>query len=275
MSTKNPKHTVRLAAIDLDGTLLGPDLTISPTNRRALESLAEEGIEVVLASGRHYQSMHPFVESLPMVRWVISAQGGELCSRDREEIVHRNFIHPGELQRIARERECYGISSVCYTAEGTITHMEMDSHIQSYSDLEGLVPKQVSANALLGEDILKVIWIGESSLIDQILLDHRAQAHESQIVQTFSTMCEFMPHTTSKGAALSQLSKRLGIDPGAAVVFGDGENDIPMFEWAGISYAMPHGWERARKKATHTAPEGSREDALARAIDDYRLRYRD
>jgi HAD superfamily hydrolase (TIGR01484 family) len=55
-----------------------------------------------------------------------------------------------------------------------------------------------------------------------------------------------MPAEVSKGSALATLALRLGIPPATAVVFGDGENDIPMFEWAGMSVAMPHGWPLAR-----------------------------
>ena len=52
-----------------------------------------------------------------------------------------------------------------------------------------------------------------------------------------------------------------------AVVFGDGENDVPMFEWAGTSVAMPHGWALALRSAKHVAPAGPAETAFARAVD--------
>jgi hypothetical protein len=78
---------------------------------------------------------------------------------------------------------------------------------------------------------------------------------------------EFMPADVSKGSALATLALRLGIQPAAAVVFGDGDNDIPMFEWAGMSVAMPHGWPLARAKAKLVAPEGPPETALARGVD--------
>ena len=66
MSTnQNQAHGYRLAAIDLDGTLLAPDHTISPANARAVERLQAAGIEVVLASGRHQGTMVAFARALP------------------------------------------------------------------------------------------------------------------------------------------------------------------------------------------------------------------
>ena len=65
MSTnQNQAHGYRLAAIDLDGTLLAPDHTISPANARAVERLQAAGIEVVLASGRHQGTMVAFARAL-------------------------------------------------------------------------------------------------------------------------------------------------------------------------------------------------------------------
>ena len=58
----------KLAAIDLDGTLLGPDHTISPANVQAVQRLQAAGIEVVLASGRHQGTMVAFARALPGVR---------------------------------------------------------------------------------------------------------------------------------------------------------------------------------------------------------------
>ena len=62
-TTKTESHGYRLAAIDLDGTLLGPDHTISPANARAVARMQAAGIEVVLASGRHYGTMVAFARA--------------------------------------------------------------------------------------------------------------------------------------------------------------------------------------------------------------------
>jgi hypothetical protein len=76
-----------------------------------------------------------------------------------------------------------------------------------------------------------------------------------------------MPASVSKGSALATLAGNLGIDRSEAVVFGDGENDIPMFEWACSSVAMPHGWEAAIRGATWIAPNGPVETALAQGVE--------
>ena len=77
----------KLAAIDLDGTMLGADGIISPANRIAIKRLQGAGVQVVPASGRDFRSMLPYVEELPGVEWVVSSQGGEVADRLRTVVL--------------------------------------------------------------------------------------------------------------------------------------------------------------------------------------------
>lgn len=58
------------------------------------------------------------------------------------------------------------------------------------------------------------------------------------------------PHT-NKGTALNFICKELGISPKNCLVFGDGENDVAMFQAAGYSVAMGNGMEKAKETATY------------------------
>ena len=73
----------------------------------------------------------------------------------------------------------------------------------------------------------------------------------------------FLAHSTGVAA----LAKNLGFSADQVVGFGDAENDIPLFDWAGTSVAMPHGWSKAIERASMVAPTGPIETALARGID--------
>ena len=90
----------KLAAIDLDGTLLGPDHAISEANVPAVRRLQTAGAQVVLASGRHYNSMHKYVESLPGVQWMVSCQGGEVSDAGRTTILSRQFLLSADVAKI-------------------------------------------------------------------------------------------------------------------------------------------------------------------------------
>jgi hydroxymethylpyrimidine pyrophosphatase-like HAD family hydrolase len=119
---------------------------------------------------------------------------------------------------------------------------------------------------LLAHEVFKVIWMGEPELISGVGLPLSQLPPSVQAVRTHARFLEFMPASVSKGSALATLAGRLGIDRSEAIVFGDGENDIPMFDWACASVAMAHGWPAAIREATWVAPRGPTETALARGV---------
>jgi Cof subfamily protein (haloacid dehalogenase superfamily) len=262
---ENPKQ-FKLAAMDLDGTLLGPDHDISEANAVAVRRLQAAGAQVVLASGRHYHSMHKYVASLPGVQWVISCQGGEVSDAGRTTILSRQFLRPAEVAKLTDAGRARGFSTVAYTVEGVITDSTSDFEMDFYSNQVGLRPVVVARNELLARDVFKVIWMGEPPDLSQMALAE-VTPPRIQAVRTNARFLEFMPADVSKGSALATLATRLGIEPAAVVAFGDGDNDVPMFEWAGMSVAMPHGWPLARARAKLVAPDGLDETALARGVD--------
>jgi Cof subfamily protein (haloacid dehalogenase superfamily) len=268
MTRNNNTGPLRLAAIDLDGTLLGPNLDISRENHTAIERLAGAGMEIVLASGRHYRSMAPYVRELPRVHWMVSSQGAEVARADRSGIVAQQFLrHTDVRSLIDAGSQRTHFTPLYYTADEVFVATPANDHIYDYAIVSGRMPIRVTHDHLLRTQVQKVIWIGEAHSISALRTDTTLHALGLQGVQTMDTLYEFMPLETSKAWGLQILSDKLGLTSRQAVVFGDGENDIPMFDWAGLSYAMPHGWQSALTRATHTAPPGPPHTAFARAVD--------
>src|SRR5689334_5467567 len=108
----------KLAAIDLDGTLLGPDREISAENARAVRQLQSAGVQVVLASGRHYQNMRRYADTLPGVHWIVSCQGGESADLTRNVILNRDFLPTAATRQILAMPQTSAFASVIYTADG-------------------------------------------------------------------------------------------------------------------------------------------------------------
>jgi hypothetical protein len=255
----------KLAAIDLDGTLLGPNHAISEANARAVRQLQASGARVVLASGRHYNAVRKFADALPGVQWLVSCQGGELSSVDRTTVLNRTFLRPEQVGQTLELGTSFGFTTLVYAVEGVFTDGNGDPEMDFYTELAGHRPVRITTSEILKSDIFKVIWMGDPGQISRVALP--LLPSPIQAVRSHARFLEFLPARVSKSSALDLLATRLGIKPAEAVVFGDGENDIPMFDWAGVSVAMPHGWPAAISKARFVAPEGPSETALARAVD--------
>lgn len=258
---------LRIAAIDLDGTLLGPDSTISAENRTAVARLADAGLEVVLASGRHYRSVLSYARQLPEVKWIVSSQGAEVSTTDRTRILGRNFLRESDVRLVMEAEVARGFTAVYYAADDVFTAARSNEDLAGYTALSGRTPTFADRTGILKMPLQKILWLGPPSHIDALRSDESITAFGLQGVQTWETIFEFMPLETTKALALQALTTHLGLRPENVVAFGDGENDIPMFEWAGLSIAMSHGWKNALAKATRIAPEAPPHIALSRAVD--------
>ncbi len=177
----------------------------------------------------------------------------------------REFLPATQVRESLELGRSLGCTPIVYTVDGVVTDAGSNGKL-NYTELSGHRPVAVSTTELLAQDVFKVIWMGEPETISGVKLP-TGQSSAVQAVRTHARILEFMPSAVSKGAALAALAGSLGIDGSEAVVFGDGENDIPMFNWAGTSVAMPHGWTAAIRQATHVAPSGPMETALARGVE--------
>lgn len=256
-----------IAAIDLDGTLLGPDLKISGENRCAAARLRAAGFEVVIASGRHRESARPFAESLPEVRWVVSTQGAEVGDVAGTTRLSRDFLGVAQLDSVLGVRPA-GTAALFYATEGILTDTDDCEELRFYRGLCGLSPRRLELTAIKAAPIFKTVWVLPDAVIDRLVADPRVTALDIQTVRSHERLVEFMPVGVNKASGLAILARHLGLETRQSVVFGDAENDIPMFDWAACSYAMPHGWPAARRRATRVAPPGPPETAFARAVDD-------
>ena len=84
-------------------------------------------------------------------------------------------------------------------------------------------------------------------------------------VKSYAT--EFFSIDANKAVGAQALVRKLEISPEETLAFGDGNNDVELLRWAGVSVAMDHGRETARRAARFVSPPGPPESAFARAVD--------
>lgn len=260
-----PLSRRRLAAIDLDGTLLGPDHTISPANAAAVARLQAAGVEVVLASGRHYDAMQHFARQLPGVHWIVSVQGAEVADLNRTRVLHQSFLHATSAHHVLALGHRLAYPALVYAHEGIIT--DSPAAIDAYARHIGHSPRLVSTAEFLATPTFKIVWVGEPDRLAALATDPAVTAMPTEKIRSHRYLFEFTQPGITKASGLAALAAHLGIARDDTCGFGDADNDIPMFDWVRLSVAMPHGWPAALARATHIAPAGPPATAFARAVD--------
>ncbi|MEY5009208.1 MAG: Sugar phosphatase YidA [Verrucomicrobiota bacterium] len=258
----------RLAAMDLDDTLLCPQKRISPENCAAVSRLQDLGIRVLLASGRRHESMVRFHQELGLDTILVSCQGALVRANDSGHVVHRQSLDPASAAELVAEAARENATLAYYHSDGVyVARKNAFTDIYQSRGGEPLI-ECGDLQSLAGESPFKIIWI-----------DHPAQTRQRfesglsryrgkfELVITCPEYVEFNACGVHKAAGLAAAAAHYGVPPEEVLAFGDGDNDVSMLEWAGFSVAMTVSTPAARKAAKAVAPAGPCPSSLARAVD--------
>jgi len=242
--------TPRLVALDLDGTLLTSDKRISPRARAAVEALDGRGVAVVLCTGRPPRSSKAYAAELGLTAPFICFNGAALYHPADDAVTIRHHLDPEVAGRAVLELRA--------AFPGVRLGLESDHGWY----LEPTAMASRAAEARLGPEeptgvgpVERFLDAGAIKLMASS--DGRAAAELAMAVadlplqRTWSAggLLELLDPRVDKRAAVSEVSRGLGIGRRDVAAFGDQRNDVELLGWAGWGVAMANASEEARAAA--------------------------
>ena len=263
------KFTYRLAAVDLDGTLLGPDKAISEQNAAAVRRLNENGAQVIIASGRRHQNSIRFQRQLQLTGPIIACQGGLIRDGESGNVIEAHFLPQTVAREIASEAGQYGVQAIYYHLDHLYVPELNNRWIDLYESRVGERAEPLpDLRQLDGRRALKIVWYGDPVVLKKVRPEIAARYHgKVDVLSTESENLEFMPRGINKAAALEKVAHEFDVPREQVLAFGDAENDLQMLAWAGMGVAMRHGNPLAIAAARMVSPPGPPETAFARAVE--------
>jgi Cof subfamily protein (haloacid dehalogenase superfamily) len=256
----------RLAVFDLDGTLLGPDKTISVENARAIARLRAHGMTVLLASGRPHPNVLRFHQELGLSGPIVSSNGSFVKHAETEEVWHERLLDLALAHELVALGHARGLTQIWDAPEGVFTHATTEWSEVLAARTKSPIP-EISDATLTERSPFKILWIADESRIAALEAELRPRYDaQSYITITDPEYLEFSAPGVNKAAGLSVVCERLSIAPSDVIAFGDGDNDSEMLAWAGLGVAMPHSRPKALAAADQIGPESAPEVCVARAI---------
>jgi Cof subfamily protein (haloacid dehalogenase superfamily) len=189
------KFPYRLAAIDLDGTLLGPGKAISDQNAAAVRRLNENGAQVIIASGRRHQNSIRFQRQLQLTGPIIACQGGLIRDGESGNVIEAHFLPQTVAREIVDAAEKNGVEAIYYHLDHLYVP-ERNSHwINLYESRVGERAETLpSLSQLDGRRALKIVWYGDPVVLKKIRPEIDARYHgKVDVLYTESENLEFMP----------------------------------------------------------------------------------
>lgn len=271
------RNDIRLIALDLDGTLLNSDKTLSPRNRAALEAAAARGIEIVPATGRFYRGMPEVIRALPFVRYVITINGAQVFDAKTGESIYAAEIPTDEALAFYEYLDTLPVIYDGYVdGWGYITEA-MQQRIGEF----GMQPFQIKMMLELRSPVPELkaylregnrraqkmqLFVKEQPRRDELLRELAEQYPQFAVSSSLANNIEVNSRDADKGRALTALAAHLGLEPSQTMAFGDGLNDLTMLRAAGVGVAMANGHPDV-KAAADVIADDCDDDGVAKVIE--------
>ncbi|HEY7616758.1 MAG TPA: Cof-type HAD-IIB family hydrolase, partial [Terriglobales bacterium] len=252
--------SIRLLAVDIDGTLLNPQFQVAEADLAALQRANEAGVEVILVTGRRHTFALPIAQSLGFDLWVISSNGAITRSLSGETF-HRDFLPAATaLQLCAAMKEFRGNMVLTFDTEarGAIVLERMDelgSSIQRWLEknmnyIEFVIPVENSITS----DPVQAMFCGTISRMREARavlagsgLDQQITVLRTEYPIRDLSIVDILNQGCSKGHALERWANYRGLPREQVMAIGDNYNDIEMLAFAGVPFIMGNAAEDLRR----------------------------
>ena len=260
---------LRLAAVDMDGTLLDDDKNFPPGMDEFLDLMDERGVTFAPASGRQVWTLIDMFPGRPGMT-VIGENGG-IVMRDGVEVSSHPVDTPTvrEVIRLVREATLGpdGIDGGLVMCGKQFAYVERTDE----GFVEGVMPyyhrtKRVEdQNAIIDaieagqidDAIVKlaVYVIGPVEPLAQATLANFADTHQYAI--SGANWADLQVQGVDKGSAVRDLQRFLGVERAQTAVFGDAGNDLSMMSEGDLSFAMANASQDVVEAARFVAPSNN------------------
>ena len=260
---------LRLAAVDMDGTLLDDDGNFPPGLDELLDLLDERGVIFAPTSGRQVWTLLDMFPGRPGM--TVIGDNGSIVMRDGVEVVSHPMDIPTVREAIRLTREA--TSGPDAIDGGLVVCGKQFAYVERTDDrfVDGVKPayhrtKRVDdQNAIIDaieageidDTIIKlaVYAIGPIEAFAEATLARFADTHQYAV--SGANWADLQVRGVDKGSAVRDLQRFLGVDRSQTVVFGDAGNDLSMMGVADMSFAMANASVDVVEAARFVAPSNN------------------
>jgi Cof subfamily protein (haloacid dehalogenase superfamily) len=277
-----PADSLRLIAIDIDGTLLSPEFHISETDLATLRRVHAEGIEIILVTGRRHTFALPIAQQLGFDLWLISSNGAITRSLAGETF-HRDLLPEPTCRELLRVmQEFRGQTVLTFDSNAHDNNASRPIVIERLDQLEGSIQRWLEKNMqcirfvvpienALTTDPVQAMFCGPVARMQRVLqvlgscglpitvLRTEYPGRDLSIVDVLNAGC-------SKGHALERWANHRAITPEQVMAIGDNYNDIEMLAFAGHPFIMGNASEELRGRGWKLTRSNA-ESGVSAAID--------
>ncbi|MGN0354358.1 MAG: Cof-type HAD-IIB family hydrolase [Muricoprocola sp.] len=261
--------SIKLLAIDMDGTCLNSKNKISDENLFWLRKARAQGMEIIPTTGRTLTCIPYQLKEEPLFRYVITSNGAMVTDTNTGEDVFRALIPKGTAMELMRKCQGKGLGMTAhinheYLIQGKVLaalgRLQYGKDASYSKPLRNIMPYIEKANDDVEE--LQFFFFSQSARKRTELALQQypdlAAAYSENYVEIYSRQA-------TKGTALAAAAEHLSIGQDKIACIGNGENDLSMFHEAGLRFAVENAVPEL-KAAADRVVSSNNESGVAEAI---------
>lgn len=253
----------KIVFIDIDGTLVNDEKQIPKENIETIKKLKTKGIEVVLASGRPYHSIEKYSNIAGAMPYIIGSNGGIVVNYKEDKLLYNANIDKPLALEILKFVKANNLFTAITLSGNLVLENEMYSLTKENRDELIVVNSLEEYLKNTNESIIKFSIMSDNKEDLQIAREKLINKFNITItnVDTFVIpnkyrkagknpyIMDVMKEYVNKGEAIKKLCKYLNLNTQEAIIFGDGLNDIEMFELDAYKVAMKNAKDKIKEMA--------------------------
>lgn len=267
--------TIKLIAIDIDGTLVDSQKRLHQATIDTIEKAKAKGIKVVLCTGRPLTGVHQYLEPLNIAgddQYVVTFNGSLAQSVSGNVIVNHNISTEDyiDLESLARKMHVHfhmETKNFIYTANRDISGYTIAESFLVRMPIRYRTPEEITDDLT----IAKGMFVDDPEILSKFVANFPEEYKERfYVVQSEPYFFEAMNKKASKGNAIKELAETLGIAQNEVMAIGDQGNDLTMVTYAGTGVAMGNAIDELKATAQYVTKTND-EDGVAFAIEKFAL----
>lgn len=242
-----------LICLDLDGTLLTDDKTISSFTKQILTQLKQDGHEVIISTGRPYRASEIYYQELGLDAPIINFNGAFIHhpSDDTFKAVHTP-LDLNIARDIFRQVENLNIQNIIAEVKDHVYFHYHDELLFQGFNMGDPVVKSGDLSISLQEGPTSILIQAEEEYVPAIR-EHLSAVYAEQIEHRRwgapYPVIELVRKDINKAVGIQYVSEYLDIKQKNIIAFGDEDNDFEMIEYAGTGVAMDNAIQALKEKA--------------------------
>jgi Cof subfamily protein (haloacid dehalogenase superfamily) len=265
------KHMYKAVFLDMDGTLLKSDHSVSEATQATLRKLTGKGIPVILVSARPLDAMLPTANLIGLEKYPLMSLNGSYIVQE-EKAIFQAFIDLKTTAALAGEIRPFQASVAYYVQREWFAERSdiWTEHEQKIMDVKLQVqPFAEMAATWAGRNTgpNKLMVMSEPSSISAIQ-QHLLSLYQGRlnIYPSKPTYLEIMDIKASKSNALRFLIEKMKISREETIAMGDNYNDGEMIKYAGMGVAMGNAPDEIKALADYVT-DTNNEDGVRKALE--------